>query len=112
MKKVYYLLKMVAKSPLRIGADSNEETDSDLLVDGRGVPFIPGSSLAGALRSIESNVEMEKELFGYIKKATEEDDSSEAVESRILINDAILYGSESKDNFYISYNNRWSYISY
>ena len=55
MKKVYYQLKMYQKSPLRIGSGENEITDSDLMIDGKGCPFIPGSSVAGVLRNLCMN---------------------------------------------------------
>ena len=35
------------KTALRIGNGQHEETDSDLMRDGRGYPFIPGIVLQG-----------------------------------------------------------------
>ncbi|HEC25226.1 MAG TPA: hypothetical protein ENI54_04370, partial [bacterium] len=37
-------------SPLLVGGGGDEETDSDILRDKNGKPFIPGASLAGVLR--------------------------------------------------------------
>ena len=73
MKKVYYQLKMYQKSPLRISSGDNETTDSDLLLDGRGCPFIPGSSIAGVLReyySKRASAADVNELFGYVSGET------------------------------------------
>ena len=73
MKKVYYQLKMYQKSPLRVSSGDNEFTDSDLMLDGRGCPFIPGSSVAGVLRElcrtrIPSLSDKDiRTLFGYIE---------------------------------------------
>ena len=66
MKKVYYQLKMIQKSPLRVGNGDAEVTDSDLMLDGRGFPFIPGSSIAGVLR----------EQYGKVLSASKKDGSS------------------------------------
>ena len=54
-------------SPLSVGSGEQEETDADILLDARGVPFIPGSTLAGALRAYNKELGLEKEsdqLFG------------------------------------------------
>ena len=71
MKKIYYRLKFVPRSPLRIGNGMHELSDSDLMLDGRGLPFIPGTSLAGIIRhragSICSDKETLKRLFGNIE---------------------------------------------
>ena len=37
MKKIYYRLKFVPRSPLRIGNGMHELSDSDLMLDGRGL---------------------------------------------------------------------------
>lgn len=50
LKKVYYQLKLSQISPLRIGNGENDISDNDLMCDSRGIPFIPGSSMAGVLR--------------------------------------------------------------
>lgn len=86
MKKVYYQLKMYQKSPLRISSGDNEVTDSDLMIDGRGCPFIPGSSVAGVLRdlclnTIPSISETDADqLFGYISGET-------LSESHVIVSD-------------------------
>ena len=52
MKHLYYKLVLKQMSPLRISTGDAEETDSDILKDKRGLPFVPGSSVAGVLRSM------------------------------------------------------------
>lgn len=42
--------KLKALSPLLIGSGQNEATDSDVLLNAQGKPFIPATSLAGILR--------------------------------------------------------------
>lgn len=87
MKKVYYQLEMHQKSPLRVGSGDGEITDSDLMLDGRGCPFIPGSSVAGVLRDlyakrVSSTEDAVKILFGYIEGETLSD-------SHVMVSDAI-----------------------
>ncbi len=69
------------KSPLIIGGGGDEETDSDILKDKNGKPFIPGTSIAGILRHHlhkhykefrnDSKSDLESDLlksyFGYSK---------------------------------------------
>ncbi|HJD36861.1 MAG TPA: hypothetical protein IAA00_08035 [Candidatus Blautia ornithocaccae] len=87
MKKVYYQLKMYQKSPLRVGSGDNEITDSDLMMDGRGCPFIPGSSVAGVLRDLCVNTVSSlsendvNKLFGDISEGS-------LLESHVLVSDA------------------------
>lgn len=97
MKKVYYQLKLRQQSPLRISSGDDEHTDSDLLLDGRGFPFIPGSAVAGILRSMLS--EDEANIFG-------EDIESEGIhtltESHVLVSDAVLESDVSANDFNLS----------
>lgn len=61
---VYYQLSIRLLSPLLIGNGKEEHTDNDLLRNGQGIPFIPGSTLAGLLRRCLDNPEEEERLFG------------------------------------------------
>ena len=87
MKKIYYQLSFTQTSPLRIGSTDSERTDTDLMLDGRGMPFIPGSSIAGVLRSMVSEEEANR-IFGMIK-------GDKLENSHLIISDAIL--TESAD---------------
>ena len=54
-------------SPLSIGSGEQEDTDADVILDASGTPFIPGSALAGVLRSYSKELGLGKEadqLFG------------------------------------------------
>lgn len=66
MKKIYYKLIFSQTAPLRITNGDNDNTDSDLMMDSRGLPFIPGTSVAGVLRSLLSEEDGDF-LFGNIK---------------------------------------------
>lgn len=85
-KRVYYLIRLWQQAPLRISAGFGEATDSDLIRDSRGLPYIPGSSLAGALRSMLPQAEGD-ELFGFFN-------GDQIVESRMAVSDAALKGTE------------------
>ena len=81
MKKTYYQLRFTQRSPLRIGSGGGEQTDLDVLRDSRGLPFLPGSAIAGVLRA-SMPLETGDRLFGTI--------SGERAESRILVGDGTL----------------------
>ncbi len=49
--RIYYMIKIKVISPISVSNGENENTDSDVLVNGSGIPFIPGTSLAGAFRN-------------------------------------------------------------
>ena len=86
MKKIYYLCRLTQQSPLRISSGEGAESDSDLMKDGRGYPYIPGSSLAGVLRSMLDEPQGNR-LFGCLA-------DGKAVESRIIVSDAVFQGTE------------------
>ena len=50
LKKIVYFVSVQLVSPLCISKGDGILTDNDVLVNGEGVPFIPGYSLAGAMR--------------------------------------------------------------
>lgn len=96
MKKIYYQLTLKQKSPLRIGSGISEISDSDLMMDVRNLPFIPGSSLAGVLREYVRKTfskESAEQFFGSIEKKTE---------SRLLVSDAVLPKGTQKEDVVIS----------
>lgn len=61
--RIYYRVEIELKSALSIGAADSVETDCDLVLDSRGLPMIPATSLCGALRArlTESDA---RDLFG------------------------------------------------
>ncbi len=83
MLKHYYRLDFTQNAPLRIGTGFGSVSDSDVAKDNRGLPFIPGSSLAGVLRSA-FDCAVANALFGEMKA------NGTVTESRILISDATL----------------------
>ena len=85
MIKHYYQLELTQRSPLRIGSGFGEQTDSDVIKDRWERPFIPGTSLAGVLRS-EFTSDVADKLLGYVRE------NGDTRESRLLVSDAVLPG--------------------
>lgn len=85
-KKVYYRFELETQSALSIGASDSIATDADVVLDGRGKPIIPASSLAGVLRHAIEDPRVQTELFGSI-------DGDSARESLVKIYDAELTDS-------------------
>ena len=48
-EKIYYMLEIENTSPLSIGGGIDDVTDSDILKDSKGNPFIPATTLAGVM---------------------------------------------------------------
>jgi hypothetical protein len=101
IKKHYLKITFQLDSPLCIGSGRNDITDQDILRDARGIPYIPGSAVAGVLREACQEI-MDKKAwkyyFGYSStntgnKVKSEDD---IIESQIIFYDATLVG-DNKD---------------
>lgn len=81
MERVYYRYIFRLKSPLALGSGISDNTDSDVLLDSRGVPYIPATSVAGVLRhSVDEDTA--EDLFGTIRNGNGE-------MSRLLTYDAV-----------------------
>ena len=97
-KSIYLKADLILKSPIIIGNGISEETDMDLLLDSDNNPFIPGSSLAGAInyelqnkRGIdEKNLNL---LFGRKDVSKKEN-----INSMIYFYDAYLKDSYLENN--------------
>ena len=66
-EKVYYRIQLELRSPLSVGASDSVHTDVDVVLDSRGLPLIPATSLAGVYRSAfdeDRAVEIFGELLG------------------------------------------------
>ena len=94
-RKIYYRIHFVLKSGLSIGKTDSENTDKDMVCDSRGLPYIPGSSLAGIYRAFY-NMKTAEEYFGRIE-------GQDSRESRILVYDAELAdNADDNKNVYIT----------
>lgn len=66
IKRIYYAFELELDSPLSISNGRDDFTDSDLLRDGNGTPFIPGSSVAGAFRSYLGLQKKQAGILGFL----------------------------------------------
>jgi hypothetical protein len=64
VKRIVYKVDAVLASPALIGSGANENTDSDVLLNAEGNPYLPGSALAGVLRHALPGADA---LFGSLK---------------------------------------------
>ncbi len=67
LSRVYYAIDVELKSPLSLSSGENESTDFDVLRNAAGELFIPGTSIAGAMRSYLQYKKNESCLFGFSK---------------------------------------------
>lgn len=83
-KKAYLRMKIHTTSSMSVGSGNNETTDSDIIRDGRGVPFIPGSAIAGVTsHALADSMQIDvKKYFGDI-------DRKDAAESCLSFFDAL-----------------------
>lgn len=101
IKKHYLKITFQLDSPLCIGSGRNDITDQDILRDARGIPYIPGSAVAGVLREACQGIMDDKAwkyYFGYSSTNTGNKIKSDddIIESQIIFYDATLVG-DNKD---------------
>lgn len=93
--KIYYRCVFRQQSPLRISTGS-DDTDADVMTDIRGVPLIPGTSIAGVLRqqclSSGTDGSLVKSLFGDVDQI-----GGGVRESKVAVSDATLPSSAEED---------------
>lgn len=83
----YYAVKLMLTSPAAVSSGEDYYSDADVLRNGNGEVFIPGTSVAGAFRSyLEKNEDCER-LFGYSRQ-------DKGLMSAVYISD--LYFEEEK----------------
>lgn len=86
MNKIFLQADLVCTSPICIGNGVSAFTDNDLLVDGEGIPFIPGTSLAGVCRHYMDAIDSEKTNIIFGSKNDSINDIGH--ESKIIFYDA------------------------
>lgn len=84
IKRLVFYIQIQLESPLNVASGEDEWTDADILLDFDGNPFVPGNSLAGAMRSYIGEKDNEWELFGFSK------DDIEGKMSPLLISDLVF----------------------
>ncbi len=82
--RLFYRIPVELITPLSISSGNSELTDHDVILTEDGKPFIPGSSIAGAVREYIKDKETVEILFGNHK-----DDNTSSM-SRIIFSDLVF----------------------
>lgn len=76
-----------AKTPLAVGSgDNNVLTDALVATDANGLPYIPGTSIAGVIRSMIGDEQLVKNVFGFQEKKDGEGSKIIFTEAKLLNN--------------------------
>lgn len=76
-----------AKTPLAVGSgDNNVLTDALVATDANGLPYIPGTSIAGVIRSMIEDKQLVKNIFGFQEKKDGEGSKIIFTEAKLLNN--------------------------
>lgn len=96
MDSTKYRYRMVARvtleavSPLALGSGVKDIlTDAPVAKDLNGLPYIPGSSLAGVIRHGIQDEKLADEVFGFQRGA-------DGLGSRLILSDALFVGSDGR----------------
>lgn len=82
MNRRYYSISLILISSLSLSSGNNDNSDSDVLLDSRGKPYIPATSIAGVLAQ-RLDAATKKRLYGSI-------DDGKNEKSHIVFYDAVL----------------------
>ncbi len=83
LARKYYGIHIELASPLNVSNGESRETDSDVLLDADDVPFVPGTSIAGAFRNALMQEKNQPGIMGF-------SDGEKGRMSQIFISDLIL----------------------
>ena len=84
-ERIYYAVRLELISPLCVSGGTDQNTDSDVMRNGRGECFIPGTSVAGAFRQYLDPERKKGGIFGYSKG--EEGQMSEVIFSDVYFDE-------------------------
>lgn len=87
--KKYYRITFQLASPLAVSSGEDITTDRDIVKDSRGIPYIPGSALAGVYRKLFSE-NTAKKYFGL--ELTKE--NNELSDSLVVVYDACIQAQQ------------------
>ena len=94
-KRIVFKAEAVLATPALIGSGESDKTDSDVLVDGLGAPFLPGTSLAGVLRALLNPNNPTPKNKGEDKTNDKETKPPKKTEREILLDE--LFGEIEDD---------------
>lgn len=64
-KRYYYAFEIILDAPLSVKSGEQLQTDGDVLRNGDGEPFLPGTSIAGAFRGFLDEKTERNQIMGY-----------------------------------------------
>lgn len=83
-------ITLEALTPFAIGSGEKDLlTDALVVKDTNGLPFLPGTSLAGVIRSVCANKELDLTPFGY-------QDNDDGKGSCVIFSDGVMIGKNGK----------------
>ena len=95
MRRLIFRIEIEFTSPMRIGSSKEGISDAPILTNEDGIPYIPGTTWAGILRSAANELLHEQrfsnEWFGFMGDENSEDGSP----SKILTNDSLAIWNDS-----------------
>ena len=89
VKKLYYAFEVELNSPLNVSSGDSYSTDCDVIRNASGELFVPGTSIAGAIREALNLKENEDGIMGYTCK-------TQGKMSSIFISDMYFTGEKTK----------------
>lgn len=96
LKREVLYIQVQLSSPLSVSSGDGEWTDSDVLRDPDGNPFVAGSSLAGAMRAYIDQKKTEDCMFGFSKNDSNGNDigrMSSLFISDLTFDDKVQFGT-------------------
>lgn len=104
VKKHYLKITFQLESPLCVGSGRNDSTDQDILRDSRGIPYIPGSAVAGVVReACQKYLSGDKNWKYYFGDApinrgqSTDRNAEEIIESKIVFFDAAIVEEKTEE---------------
>lgn len=105
-KIAYIALKTHLTSPLIIGSGNDDNSGNDILKDYDGIPFIPGTSIAGVIRSLMAEIYKQDEIDSIFGSSSNTADGNQSnvifydafpnKEAKISIRDGVKINYETK----------------
>lgn len=104
-KKKYCRIKFRLISSMAIGSGENQYSDSDMMKNSYGAPYIPASAIAGVVRERLQEKDPDRIYFGRIDdkfrndfQDDKQDNSSvDSIESRLIFYDGVMICDEKED---------------
>ena len=94
-KRVYYAVRIRLCSPLNITGSESAFSDSDIIRNGEGALFVPGTSIAGALRNYLGEKKDQESILGFsrIEKGINDAFTDKGKMSSVYISDLLFDGT-------------------